>query len=130
MKKVDVDIILPTILAMDMSHIDLAGHLQMEPITMSHALLKHGMRSKPIAMRILGYVCHSSPAHQTNMKGGVPDIVTPRPYLPDGSVVAHVPLKPLSALPWATYSLNKMHLQIEFILEQSGYLDLQRHGFK
>ncbi|KAI2507022.1 hypothetical protein MHU86_7407 [Fragilaria crotonensis] len=115
---------------MDKTQVDTYGRLQMEPLTISHGLLKHSVRSKHTAMRILGYVCHSSPAHQTKMKGGVPDTVTPRPYLPDGSVIARVPLKPLPGLPWATYLLNEMHLQIEFILEVSGYLDLQRHGFK
>ena len=35
-KNPDTDIILPCILAMDKTHIDLAGHLQMEPITISH----------------------------------------------------------------------------------------------
>ena len=103
----------------------------MEPLTISHGLMKHSVRSKHTTMRILGYVYHSSPAHQPKMKGaGVPDIVTPRPYLPAGSVIAHVPLRPLPNLPWATYLLNKMHLQIEFILEESGYLDLQRNGCK
>ncbi len=103
----------------------------MEPLTISHGLMKHSVCSKHTAMQILGHLCHSSPAHQTKMKCGVPDIVTPRPYLPDGSMVVHVPLKPLPpGLQWAMYLLNKMHLQIEFILEQSGYLDLQRHGFK
>ena len=122
--------ILPTIVAMDKTQVDTYGRLQMEPLTISHGLMKHSVCLKHTAMQILGYVCHSSPAHQTKMKGGVPDIVTPRPYLPDGSVVIHVPLKPLPGLPWATYLLNEMHLQIEFILEVSGYLDLQRHGFK
>ncbi|KAI2506334.1 hypothetical protein MHU86_8062 [Fragilaria crotonensis] len=129
-KNPDVDMILPTIVAMDKTQVDTYGRLQMEPLTISHGLLKHSVRSKHTAMRILGYVCHSSPAHQTKMQGGVPDTVTPRPYLPDGSVIARVPLKPLPGLPWATYLLNEMHLQIEFILEVSGYLDLQRHGFK
>jgi hypothetical protein len=63
MKNVGVEFILLTILAMDKTHIGLAGHRQMEPITILHGLLKHGMRSKPIAMQILGYINHSSPAH-------------------------------------------------------------------
>jgi hypothetical protein len=46
------------------------------------------------------------------------------------AVVAHVPLKLLPGLPRATYLLNEMHLPIEFILKQSGYLDLQCHKFK
>ena len=103
---------------MDKTQVDTTyGWLQMEPLTISHGLMKHSVRLKHTAMRIRGYVCHSSPAHQTKMKGGVPDIVTPRPHLSAGSVIAHVPLNPLPGLPWATYLLNEMHLQIEFILE-------------
>jgi len=51
-KKVGVDIILPTILAMDKTHIDLAGHLQMEPITMSH-----GQKAR----RVLQTNCNAHP---------------------------------------------------------------------
>jgi hypothetical protein len=98
----DVTMIVPTIVAMDKTQVDTHSQLQMEPLTISHGLMKHSVHSKHTAMQILGYVFHSSPAHQCKMKGGVPDIVTPRPYLPDGSVVAHVPLKPLPGLPWAT----------------------------
>ncbi len=105
------------------------GRLQMEPLTISHGLKKHSVPSKHTAVQILGCVCHSSPTHQTMMKCGVPNIVTRRPYLPDRSGVAHVPPKPLPGLPWTTYLLNQMHLQIEFILKESGYLDLQRHEF-
>ena len=61
-KNPKVDIILPSILAMDKTHIDLGGRLQMEPITISHGLLKHSVRRLPIAMRILGYINHSAPA--------------------------------------------------------------------
>ncbi len=73
-KNPDVNMILPTIVAMDKTQVDTYGRLQMEPLTISHGLMKHNVRSKHTAMRILGYVCHSSPAHQTKMKGGVPDI--------------------------------------------------------
>ena len=131
-KKRDRDMILPSILAMDKTHIDLAGHLQMEPITISHGLLKHSMRSKPIAMRILGYINHSTPAHipqqsandiSTNLN--VPDVT-----LPPGTVIANALLKRLKNVSRPTYLQNKMHMQIEFILEQSGFLRLQKHGFK
>ncbi len=71
-KNPDVDMILPTMVAMDKTQVDTYGpRLQMEPLTISHGLMKHSVRSKHTAMRILGYVCHSSPAHQTKMKGGV-----------------------------------------------------------
>jgi hypothetical protein len=63
-KNKGVDIILPPILAMDKTHIDMAGRLQLEPITMSHGLLKHtSVRCQRIAMRILGYFNHRTPAH-------------------------------------------------------------------
>jgi hypothetical protein len=125
-KKVGVDIILPTILAMDKTHIDLAGHLQMEPITMLHGLLKHGMRSKPIAMRILGYINHSSPAHFPQQKT---DKTTTNSNAPN-CLLPPAPLKRLQNISWPTYILNKMHMQIDFILEHSGFLRLQNHGFK
>ncbi|KAI2511944.1 hypothetical protein MHU86_2460 [Fragilaria crotonensis] len=117
-KKRDRDMILPSILAMDKTHIDLAGHLQMEPITISHGLLKHSMRSKPIAMRILGYINHSTPAHvpqpsanDTATNFNVPDVT-----LPPGTVIAEAPLKRLKNVSWPTYLQNEMHMQIEFIL--------------
>ena len=62
-KKFGVDIILPCVMAMDKTHIDMAGRLQMEPMTLSHGLLKHAVRRLPIAMRILGYINHSTLPH-------------------------------------------------------------------
>jgi hypothetical protein len=131
-KKRDRDMILPSILAMDKTHIDLAGHLQMEPITISHGLLKHSMRSKPIAMRILGYINHSTPAHvpQPNANDTATNFNVPDVTLPPGTVIAEAPLKRLKNVSWPTYLQNEMHMQIEFILEQSGFLRLQEHGFK
>ena len=41
MKDVGVDMLLPCIMAMDKTHIDMAACLQMEPITLLHGLLKH-----------------------------------------------------------------------------------------
>ena len=50
-KKVGVDMILPCIMAMDKTHIDMAGRLQMEPITISQraaiGLLTTARRSSP-----------------------------------------------------------------------------------
>jgi hypothetical protein len=56
---------------MDKTQVDTYGRLQMEPLTISHGLMKHSICLKNIVLQILGYVCHSSPAHQTKMKGGV-----------------------------------------------------------
>jgi hypothetical protein len=76
----------------------------MEPLTISHGLVTHSIRSKHTAMRILGYICHSSPGHQPDLKDGVPsNINQPRPYLPPGSMAATVPLLPHPSLTWPTY---------------------------
>ena len=39
-KEIGVDVILPCIMAMDKTHIDMAGRLQMEPITLSHVVCR------------------------------------------------------------------------------------------
>ena len=127
-KTKDVDMILPAIMAMDKTQVDTYGRLQMEPMTISHGLTKHSIRSKHTAMRILGYICHS-PAHQPSSKGGVVVVSAPPRDLPPGTVVGCVPLKPIPDVTWSTYLLNEMHMQIQFILEESGFLDLQRNGF-
>ena len=100
----------------------------MEPLTMPNGLLKHSIRSKHMAMHILGYICHS-PAHQSNFKGWVVDVSEPPTDLPPGRVVGRVPLEPIPNATWSTYLLNEMHLQIEFILKASGFLNLQCKGF-
>jgi len=126
-KNPDVDIILPCILAMDKTTIDHAGHLQMEPITISHGLLKHNIRSKPIAMRILGYVNHSTPAHiptefsVNTTSDGIP---------PPGTSTMKSPLRRRNNVSWPTYLLNELHMQIRYILEKSGFCRLQNHGFR
>jgi Plavaka transposase len=127
-----VDMILPTIFAMDKTQVDTYGRMQMEPMTMSHGLLKHDVRSKHSAMRILGYICQF-PAHKpTSKKGANSAVADPQPTdLPDGTVVGDVSsLKQVPNVSWSTYLLNEMHMQIKFILEESGYLELQRNGFK
>ncbi len=55
--------LLPCVIAMDKTHIDMAGRRQMEPITISHGLLNDITRRLPNAMRILGYINHSTPAN-------------------------------------------------------------------
>jgi hypothetical protein len=59
-----VDMVFPCIAGMDKTHIDSAGRMQMEPLTVANGLLIHAVRSQPSAMRILGYINHSSPAHK------------------------------------------------------------------
>ena len=123
-KRKGVDMILPSILAMDKTQVDTYGRLQMEPITISHGLLKHSARSKPTAMRILGYINHSA-AHKPPPASKKWDCDT----LPKGTVIAPAPLKPFSDVSWPTYLLNEMHMQIKFILEESGFIRLQEKGF-
>jgi hypothetical protein len=74
-------------------------------------------------MRILGYTCQF-PAHKPKSKRGTNSAATD---LPDGTVVGHGALKSIPGVSWSTYFLNEMHMQ--FILEESGFLELQRNGF-
>jgi hypothetical protein len=128
-KNKGVDIILPSILAMDKTHIDMAGRLQMEPITISHGLLKHTVRRQAIAMRILGYINHSAPAHLPALSELDTEFNAPS-GLPHGTVVVDAPLRRIKNVTWPTYLLNELHIQIRFILEESGFLRLQRKGFR
>jgi hypothetical protein len=76
-KEIGVDLILPCVMAMDKTHIDMAGRLQMEPITLSHGLLKHVVRRLPIAMRILGYINPSTPLHLPSLSEQDPELNAP-----------------------------------------------------
>ncbi|KAI2498528.1 hypothetical protein MHU86_15988 [Fragilaria crotonensis] len=129
-KKKGVDMILPTVVAMDKTQVDTYGRMQMEPMTISHGLLKHGVRSQHSAMRILGYICQF-PAHKPTSKKGRKSGFAPTMAadVPDGTVIGQVALKSIPNVSWSTYILNEMHMQIKFILEESGFLDLQRKGF-
>ncbi len=121
-KREGVDMILPSNLAMDnKTQVDTYGRLQVEPITISHGLIKHSARSKPSAMRILGYINHSAASEASKER-------TPE-NLPKGTVIAPAPLKTLSNVSCPTCLLNKMHIQIKFILEESGFKRLQQKGF-
>jgi hypothetical protein len=62
-KKFGIVMLLPCVLAMDKTHIDMAGRLQMEPITILPGLLNHITGRLPSAMLILGYINHSTPTH-------------------------------------------------------------------
>ena len=127
-KRKDVDIILPSVLAMDKTHCDMAGRLQMEPITISHGLLKHDVRRLPIAMRILGYINHTTPAHTISQSECDPNFNCPS-HLPKGTLLAKDPLPRQRNASWASCLLNETHMQIQFILEESGFLRLQEKGF-
>ncbi len=128
-KKFGVDMLLPCIMAMDKTHINMAGWLQMEPITISHGLLNHVVRRLPDAMRILGYINHSTPVHPPSSSEHDSELNVPAD-LPKGTLRVKDPLKRHPNASWSTYILNKTHMQIQFILKKSGFLRLQKHGFR
>ena len=129
-KKPGVDMLLPCVMAMDKTHIDMAGRLQMEPITISHGLLNHDVRRLPSAMRVLGYINHSTPAHLPADAKIDLNFNTPTD-LPKGVARVKDPLPcPNDDVSWATLTLNETHMQIQFILEESGFLRSQKHGFR
>jgi hypothetical protein len=79
--------------------------------------MKHDIRKTPAAMRVLGFI-NTTPGHERDFAPGVVRPDTPLPILPQSQVSD------------ACYHLNKYHLQIEFVLRESGYLDLQESGLK
>jgi hypothetical protein len=124
-----VDVILPCVMAMVKTYIDMAGALQMEPITLSHGLLKHVVRRLAIAMRILGYIDHSTPPHLPSLSEQDSKLNAPAD-LAKGTVIVKDPLKRDPNVSWPAYLLNEAHMQIQFILQESGFLRLQKHGFQ
>ena len=115
--------LLPCVIAMDKTTIDMAGRINMEPITVSHGLLNHDICRLPIAMRILGYIHHSTPPHLPS--GANVDSEFNAPVeLPDDVVRVKNPIhRPANGnVSWATLLLNKTHMQIQFILKESGFL--------
>jgi hypothetical protein len=128
-KKHGVDMLLPCIMAVDKTHMDMAGRLQMEPITISHGLLNHSLRRLPIAMRILGYVNHSTPPHLSSPSEHDMEL-NEHANLPKGTARVKDPLQRNPNVSWPTYLLNEAHMQIQFVLEESGFLRLQKHGFR
>ena len=116
---------------MDKTTIDMAGRINMEPITVSHGLLNHDIRRLPISMRILGYIHHSTPPHLPS--GADVDSEFNSPVeLADGVVRVKNPIRrPTNGdVSWATLLLNETHMQIQFILKESDFLRLQNSGFK
>jgi hypothetical protein len=124
------DMILPCVLAMDKTHIDLPGRLQMEPITISHGLLKHEFRHLPVAMQILGYINHGSASRKAQKVDLNVDYNEAPNDLPPGVVTVSNVLQPMKGVTWPTYMLNEYHMQIAFILLASGFVSLQDKGFK
>ncbi len=82
-------------------------------------------------MHILGYINHSTPAHLPS--GADVDSVFNFPQeLADAVVRIKKPICcPTNGnVSWATLLLNETHIQIQFILKESGLLRLQNSGFK
>ena len=101
-------------MAMDKTHIDIAGWLQMEPITLLCPL--------PMSTRILGYINQSGPAHLPETSELDINVNAPA-GLPHGTgVVVDALLRCINDVTWPTYLLNELQMQIQFILKESGFL--------
>jgi hypothetical protein len=130
-KKKGLDMLFPSVLAMDKTHLDLAGRLQIEPITISHGLFKHSVRSQPIAMRILGYINHTTLARKRTPSAKEADFNNaPTHLVPKGTEDYEDALTSLVGMSWLAYLPNKIHIQIRYILQESGFLHLQDQGFE
>ena len=123
------DILLPCILAMDKTHCDTFGRLQMEPITISYGLMKHSTRSSPMAMRILGYINHSPNIEETHVEEDINGIPTPSVSVGAAATMPHMEI-PKHSSAHAAQNANDYHAQLQFILKESGFLSLQDCGFK
>ena len=109
--------LLPCVMAMDKTHIDMAGRLQMEPITISHGLLNHITRRLPSAMRILGYINHSTPAHLPSGADVDSEFNSPVELANDVVRIKNPIRRPANGdISWATLLLNETHIQIQYIL--------------
>jgi len=117
--KNDNDMLFPCVLGIDATHVDNgSGRLKMEPLTISHGLLKYDVRKNPSSMRILGYVdqnpCLVLPPHNTTSDYHLTD---------EQKRIAKNFTK-------ACISSLEYHMQIRCILEKSGFLAMQDNGFK
>ena len=101
------DMLFPVVMGLDKTHIDSSSRLHMEPLYVLHGLLKHKFRSQPSAMRILGYINLSHVYYKASQ----------------------LPMTGLTRMSVAAAKLNDYHAQIEFILRESGYVQLQNQGF-
>lgn len=121
--KNEEDMLLPCILAIDKTTCDIGGggRLSLEPIVVSYGLMKHDVRKTPLAMRVLGFI-NTSPIHHRNSAPSDRPVPTGTEPLPRNYAT-----KDVSDAAWR---LNEYHMQIDCILRESGYLDLQRTGLK
>ena len=118
-----INIILPCVMAMDKTYINMAGWLLMESVTLSHGLLKHAVRRLPIAMRILGYFNHSTPPHLPSPSEQHAELNSPA-ALPNGTMLVKDPLQHDLNVMWPTYLLSEAHMQIQLILEKNRVFEI------
>ena len=113
------DMLLPCVFAIDKTTCDIGGggKLSLEPIVVSYGLMAHDIRKTPAAMRVLGFI-NTTPVKERAFQPGEVRPNTPLPIVGPPHVSE------------ACYRLNEYHLQIDFILRESGYLDLQESGLK
>ena len=118
------EILFPCVLAIDKTQCDRNARLPMEPLTISHGLVKHKIRRMPVATRILGYINHT-PDEDTL---GCYDLASPvnEEVSPDNeiSTMPHLNLD-TSLMTKECITMNDYHAQLEFILIESGFLLLQ-----
>jgi hypothetical protein len=102
----------------------------MEPITISYGLMKHQIRSSPLAMQVLGYINHE-PLHEQEESINNNQYMNPKTTSSDMNIhtVPHISL-PNVRSEKSCQKLNDYHAQIYFILKQSGFLHLQNSGFR
>ena len=113
------DMLLPCVLAIDKTTCDIGGggRLSLEPIIVSYGLMRHDIRKTPAAMRVLGFI-NTTPEKERPFPPGEDRPETPLPVVGAAYVTDAV---------WRT---NEYHLQLDFILRESGYLALQESGLK
>ena len=113
------DMLLPCVLAIDKTtcYIGGGGRLSLEPIIVSYGLMRHDIRKTPAVMRVLGFI-NTTPEKERPFPPGEDRPETPLPVVGAAYVTDAV---------WRT---NEYHLQLDFILRESGYLALQESGLK
>jgi hypothetical protein len=125
-KNPDQDVLLPCILAMDKTHIDAYSRKQMEPLTISYDLMKRHIHSLPMAMRILGYINHQAIAKKGSK---VNEMACNNNEEDNKAEEEEDPDKETTGLSQGAKNANDYHAQIYFILQHSGFNELQRQGF-
>jgi hypothetical protein len=92
-------------------------------------LPKHKVCSHNTAMHVLEYICHGPAAHKPNIKDDKVIVNNQFLDLPSGTVIGRASMKLFPTVSWSTYLLYEMYLQIKFIPEERGFLNLQHYGF-